>query len=262
MIDLSAVIDTAERDPLVVAFGLMVLGGLTTHFLLKKQPFPRAILRVVFLILLTIVLAYAGIVPYQTLPLTGTPLLDIVHGALKVAWWFWMAWFLVGFLRAFIIVEHRPREGKLLQDLFAGLIYLAALFAVIAYVFDLPIQGLLATSGAVAIILGLALQSTLGDVFSGVVLSFSRPYRPGDWISIDGGTDGRVIEMNWRATHVLTARRDLAIVPNSTIAKSKIVNVSSPSGIHGNTVTLQIGSMTSPSLASEILERAILNCLR
>src|SRR5438309_5566371 len=260
MIDLSAVIEMAERDPLVVAFGLMVLGGLTTHFLLKKQPFTRAIIRVVFLILLTIVLVNAGIVPYQPLQLTGTPFLDVVHGALKVAWWFWTAWFLVGFLRAFIIVEHRPREGKLLQDLFAGLIYLAALFAIIAYVFDLPIQGLLATSGVVAIILGLALQSTLGDVFSGVVLSFSRPYRPGDWVSIDGGTDGRVIEMNWRATHVLTGRRDLAIVPNSTIAKSRIVNVSSPSGIHGNTVTLQVGGRTPPSYATEVIERALLNC--
>src|SRR6266478_8210312 len=260
MIGLSAVIETVERDPLVVAFGLMVLGGLTTHFLLKKQPFTRAIIRVVFLILLTIVLVSAGIIPYQPLQLTGTPFLDVVHGALKVAWWFWTAWFLVGFLRAFIIVEHRPREGKLLQDLFAGLIYLAALFAVIAYVFDLPIQGLLATSGAVAIILGLALQSTLGDVFSGVVLSFSRPYRPGDWISIDGSTDGRVIEMNWRATHVLTGRRDLAIVPNSTIAKSKIVNVSSPSGIHGVTITVQLDAKTAPSAGTEILQHAILNC--
>ena len=126
--------------------------------------------------------------------------------------------------------------------------------------FDVPIQGLLATSGVIAIILGLALQSTLGDVFSGIVLSFSRPYRPGDWISIDGGTDGRVIEMNWRATHVLTARRDLAIVPNSTIAKSRIVNVSSPSGIHGNTVTLQVGGRTPPSSATEVIERALLNC--
>ena len=37
--------------------------------------------------------------------------------------------------------------------------------------------------------------------------------------------------MNWRATHVLTAKRDLAIVPNSAIAKAKIINASSPSGI-------------------------------
>jgi small-conductance mechanosensitive channel len=259
MIDLSAVIDTVERDPLVVAFGLMVLGGLTTYFLLKNRPFARAIVRVVFLVLLTIVLLRADIVPYQPLRLTGNPVLDAVHAALKVVWWLGTAWFLVGFLRAFIIVEHRPREGKLIQDLLAGLIYLAALFAIVAYVFDLPVQGLLATSGVVAIILGLALQSTLGDVFSGIVLSFSRPYRPGDWVSIDGGTDGRVIEMNWRATHVLTGRRDLAIVPNSTIAKSKIVNVSSPSGIHGVTITVQLDARTAPSAGTEILQHAILN---
>ncbi len=244
MIDLSARIEAVEQDPLVVAFGLMVLGGLTTHFLLKNYPFARAIIRVIFLILLTVVLVSADIVPYRPLRLTGTPFLDAVHGALKVAWWLWAAWFLVGFLRAFVIVEHRPREGKLLQDLLAGFIYLAAVFAIVAYVFDLPIQGLLATSGAIAIILGLALQSTLGDAFSGVVLSFSRPYRPGDWISLEGGTDGRVIEMNWRATHVLTGRRDLAIVPNSTIAKSKIVNVSSPSGLHGVTITVQLDAKT------------------
>src|SRR5215475_9889167 len=259
MIDLSVVMAIAARDPLVVGFGLMVLGGLTTHVLCKHAPFTRAIVRVVCLLLLTILLLHAGIVPYRPLPSTGSPVRDAVHGALQVAWWLWAAWFLVSVLRAFVIVEHRPREGKLLQDLLATLIYLAAVFAIVAYVFDLPIQGLLATSGAVAIILGLALQSTLGDVFSGVVLSFSRPYRPGDWISIDGGTDGRVIEMNWRATHVLTGRRDLAIVPNSTIAKSKIVNVSSPSGLHGTSVTVQLDAKTPPSRCSEILDHAIRN---
>jgi small-conductance mechanosensitive channel/CRP-like cAMP-binding protein len=260
MINWPVVVHEAEHDPLVAAFVLMAVGGLTTHFLFKRYPLVRAIIRVVFLILLTIVLVGADIVPYQPLRFTGNPLLDAVHGALKVAWWLFAAWFVVGFLRAFVIVEHRPREGKLLQDLMAGLIYLAAIFAIIAYVFDLKIQGLLATSGVAAIILGLALQSTLSDVFSGVVLSFSRPYRPGDWISIDGGTDGRVIEMNWRATHVLTARRDLAIVPNSTIAKSKIVNVSSPSGLHGITITVQVDAKAPPASASQILEHAILNC--
>ena len=260
MIDFLAVIQKAVQDPLVVAFGLLVLGGLTTHFLLKKYPFVRAVLRVIFLILLTVVLVNADIVPYQPLQFTGTPFVDAVHGSLKVAWWLFAAWFVVGFLRAFVVVEHRPREGKLLKDLMAGLVYIVAAFAIIAYVFDLPIQGLLATSGAVAIILGLALQSTLGDVFSGVVLSFSRPYRPGDWINLEGGTDGRVIEMNWRATHVLTGRRDLAIVPNSTIAKSKIVNVSSPSGIHGVTITVQLDAKTPPATGTAILEQAILNC--
>jgi small-conductance mechanosensitive channel len=258
MIDLSNL--AAVRDPLVPILGLFLLGGPAAYFLFKRNTIGRAVVRVIFLIVLTIALVRADIVPYQPLELTGSPFRDAVHAILKIAWWLWAAWFLVGVMRAVIVFQRSPREAKLLQDLLAGVIYLAALFAIVSYVFDLPIQGLLATSGVVAIILGLALQSTLGDVFSGIVLSFSRPYRPGDWVSIEGGTDGRVIELNWRATSILTARRDLAIVPNSTIAKSKIVNVSSPSGLHGTTVTVQLDAKTAPARGSEILEHAIRNC--
>src|SRR5260370_34363922 len=150
-----------------------------------------------------------------------------------------------------VMGERLPRETKLVQDVLAGLIYLADAFAVIAYVLNLPVQGLLGTSGVLAIILGLALQSTLSDVFSGIVLSFSRPYAPGDWINIDGGTEGRVIEMNWRATHVLTGRRDLPIGTNRTLAKAEIVNGSSPPGIHGTTGPLPPAVRTPPTPGSE-----------
>jgi small-conductance mechanosensitive channel/CRP-like cAMP-binding protein len=259
MIDLPSMGAAAVHDPLVVTLFVFSLGGLLTHVLFRRHPLGRAMVRVFFLVVLSIVLLRAGVVPYEPLARTGEAFQDAVHAALKIAWWLWAAWFVVGFLRVFVVAEHRPREGKLVQDLLAGLVYLAAVFAIIAYVFDLPIKGLLATSGAIAIILGLALQSTLSDVFSGIVLNFSRPYRPGDWISIDGSTDGRVIEMNWRATHVLTAKRDLAIVPNSTIAKAKIVNASSPSGIHGMTVTVQLDAKTPPATSAEILQHAILN---
>jgi len=259
MIGLLQAAAAAVRDPLVVTLFVLLLGGLLTHLLFRRHPLSRATLRVIFLVGLTIVLIHAEVVPYEPQTRTGVPFQDATHAALKIAWWLLVAWFLVGFLRVVVVTERRPREGKLVHDLLAGLIYLAAVFAIIAYVFDLPIQGLLATSGAIAIILGLALQSTLSDVFSGIVLNFSRPYRPGDWISIDGSTDGRVIEMNWRATHVLTGTSDLAIVPNSTIAKAKIVNTSSPSSIHSMSVTVQLDPKTYPSTGAEILRHAILN---
>jgi small-conductance mechanosensitive channel/CRP-like cAMP-binding protein len=259
MTDLIALAETTARDPLIGAFALMAVGVLVSRLLLKQQPIWRAIARVVFLVLLTLLLLRNGIVPYEPLHSTGTPFHDVIVGTLKIAWWFWAAWFLVALIRSIVVFEHRRHEGKLIQDLLSALIYLAAAFAVIAYVFDLPVQGLLATSGVIAIVLGLALQSTLNDVFSGLVLSLSRPYRPGDWINIEGGTEGQVIEMNWRATHVLTPRRDLAIVPNSTIAKSKILNVSFPSSIHGITVSVQLDSRTPPANGTNVLELAILN---
>ena len=243
-------INAIIRDPLILTLALLAVGVVAAHVLFLQFPLGRAIVRVVFLVLLTVAQLYAGVVPFQPLHSTGVALLDAVHAILKIAWWLWAAWFLVGFIRVFINFEHRPHEARLVQDLLAGLVYLTALFAIVAYVLNLPVQGLLATSGVIAIILGLALQSTLGDVFSGIILSFTQPYRPGDWVNIDGGAEGRVIEINWRATHILTGRRDLAVLPNSTIAKSKIVNVSSPSRIHGVTITVAIDGRSPPSTAT------------
>ncbi len=173
MNDLADMMAAAAHDPLAVALVIFGLAGLATHLLFRMHPLGRAMARVILLVALTIVLLKAGVAPYRPLMWTGTPFRDGVHGVLEIAWWLWAAWFMVGVARVFIVAEHRPRESKLVQDLLAALVYLAAVFAIIAYVFDLPIQGLVATSGAVAIILGLALQSTLGDVFSGIVLNLS-----------------------------------------------------------------------------------------
>jgi small-conductance mechanosensitive channel len=193
--DLTAAANMLAHDPLVGGFALIAAGVLIGRLLFKQKPIWRAVSRVIFLALLTLLLLYDGIVPYQPLQITGTPYRDTIAGTLKIAWWLWAAWFLVAVVRAVVILEGRPRDGRLIQDILSAIIYLGAAFAIIAYVFDLPIQGLLATSGVIAIVLGLALQSTLNDVFSGLVLSLSHPYRPGDWVKFDGGTEGQIVEL-------------------------------------------------------------------
>lgn len=260
MTNFVTIVMTTAKDPLVAAFAVIATGVLVSRLLFRQKPIWRAIARIVFLALLTLVLLSNGIVPYESPRSTGAPADDAIVAILKIVWWLWAAWFLVALIHSVVVIERRPREEKLVQDLVSALIYLAAAFAIVAYVLDFPIQGLLATSGVIAIVLGLALQSTLNDVFSGLVLSLSRPYRQGDWINIEGGTEGHVVEMNWRATHILTSRHDLAIVPNSGIVKSKIVNASSPSDLHGVTVTVQLDSGTPPATGVRILELAMLNC--
>src|SRR5437660_1307884 len=83
-------------------------------------------------------------------------------------------------------------------------------------------------TGVLAIILGLALQSTLADVFSGIALNLSKAYEVGDWIVLSDGTQGRVIETNWRSTHLLNGSNDLVVLPNSSLAKAQLTNLSSP----------------------------------
>lgn len=93
----------------------------------------------------------------------------------------------------------------MIQDLIVAAVYLGVLLSILAFIFGVPIGTLLATSGVVAIILGLALQNTLGDVFSGIALTLGRPYIIGDWIELSDGTEGRVVASNWRSTYLLTA---------------------------------------------------------
>ena len=199
-----------------------------------------------------------GVVPYRPGVSIGAEPTRLFVGALEVIWWLGAAWLAVGFLRAFVVLGRQPRESKLVQDLLAALIYLAATFAIVAYVFDLPVKGLLATSGALAIIIGLALQSSLGDVFSGIVLNIERPYRVGDWIILDDTLQGKVIETNWRATHILTGNQDVAIIPNSVIAKSRLVNCSTPTKIHGASIRVRLEPSLTPAAGCNLLKEVLL----
>lgn len=186
------------------------------------------------------------------------PLRRLLAGGLEIAWWLAGAWFTVGFLRAFVVLRRQPHQAKLVQNLMAALIYAVAIVAIVGYVFNLPVKGLLATSGVVAIVLGLALQSSLGDVFSGVVLNIERPYQIGDWVILDDDVQGKVIETNWRATHFLTGNQDVAIIPNSIIAKSRVVNCSSPSRIHGASIRVKLEPMATLGAETKLLHEVLL----
>ncbi len=120
--------------------------------------------------------------------------LHLMATGLQIAWWLFGARTLTVLIGA-VVMQRVGHSGRLLQDLLGAVIFLIASIAILAYVLELPVKGVLATSGALAIIVGLALQSTLGDVFSGIVLNTTKPYQLHDWISIDG-TEGRVTDID------------------------------------------------------------------
>jgi small-conductance mechanosensitive channel/CRP-like cAMP-binding protein len=253
-------IEATASDPLFLAGVVIVAGFFGARYWQGRSSFVRFLVQLLVLAILTTLMLAGGVVPYRPDVTSVTEAKRLYVGTLEVIWWLGSAWLAAGFLRAFVVLGRQPRESKLVQDLLAGLIYLAATFAILANVFDLPVRGLLATSGAVAIIIGLALQSSLGDVFSGIVLNIERPYRVGDWIILDDNLQGKVIETNWRATHILTGNQDVAIVPNSFIAKSKLVNCSSPTGIHGSSIRVRLEPSLTPAAGRNLLKEALLGC--
>jgi small-conductance mechanosensitive channel len=247
--------------PLVVAGGILVAGFLMTRLALHGRPIRQLLCQLATIAGLTAMLVVAGVIPFEPTPVMDPTITYFVTSAFKIVWWLAASWLLAGIVRTILVFKRRPVETRFLQDLCSGLIYGSAIMGIIANVFDMAISGLLAASGVIAIVLGLALQSTLSDVFSGVVLNITKPYHPGDWVILDG-LEGRVIETNWRATQILTDTNDVAFVPNSIIAKSKLLNASRPSGSHGLKVVVRLDPAVAPSGAVAVLETAMLGCNR
>ena len=247
-------------SPLPVAVIVAVVGVTIVPWALRQPTRTRIAIGLAYLSVYTYALSHTGVLPFQpALPTLDTETHILVQG-LQILWWFVFARCLIAIGRVFLLYRHKLQERKFATDLLSGAVYLAVVFAVVGFVFELPITGLLATSGAVAIVLGLALQSTVSDVFSGIALSIERPYRIGDLIGLEGSVEGTVIEISWRATHIMSGSQDDIIVPNSVIAKSRIVNYSFPLRVHGVTFSVLLDDRTAPGRGIEILEHALLEC--
>jgi small-conductance mechanosensitive channel/CRP-like cAMP-binding protein len=244
--------------PLFFAATAIVAGFLIIRLRQWRSALLRFFAQLLGFIIVTSLLLSSGVFPYRPGVIAGNETWHIFVGALEVLWWFGAAWLATGFLRAFVVLGGK-RESKLAQDLLAALIYLTAFFSIVSHVLDLPVKGLLATSGALAIIIGLALQSSLADVFSGIVLNIERPYHVGDWIIVDDNLQGQIVETNWRATHILTGNQDIAIIPNSVIAKTKLVNCSTPTRLHGANLRIKLAPLTTPAATCALLKEALLS---
>jgi hypothetical protein len=97
-------------------------------------------------------------------------------------------------------------------------------------VFGVRWAPLLATSAIVSVVLGLALQDTLGNLFAGVALQFDKPYEIGDWIEVHGSSGqlfvGEVHEITWRATTLFGFFDEVLTLPNRLVAQSEVANFS------------------------------------
>ena len=85
----------------------------------------------------------------------------------------------------------------------------------------------LTTSAVGAVVVGFALQDTLGNLFAGLAIQIERPFRVGQWIKV-GEFEGKVEEVTWRATKLLTKDGQFVVVPNSIASKDPILNYSEP----------------------------------
>ncbi|MCE9582569.1 MAG: mechanosensitive ion channel family protein [Planctomycetes bacterium] len=128
--------------------------------------------------------------------------------------------------------QGRPPHSQFFKDVIRTIVILALVMVGAKSAFPgTDIGQLVTTSAILSLVIGLALQESLSNVFSGLMLTIDEPYKPGDWIEIDG-KEGKVLDSNWRSVRVLTRDDDVIYVPNSNMAKHNVVNFTAPTPLH------------------------------
>ena len=168
----------------------------------------------------------------------------------------------VAALSAFRVVvaelADRPRRTgrrpipRLLLALPRLLLVLATAWLLIAGVWGIDLSALLTALGVTSLVVSLALQDTLSGIASGFTLLADQPFSTGDWIESDD-VEGRVIDVNWRATRIQDRNGDLVVIPNGQLAKATIVNFDQPSRLHRVKVRVQIDRSAPPTTAIAML---------
>ena len=131
-----------------------------------------------------------------------------------------------------------------------------AIFALIGTV--LLRETLLTTSAVGAVVVGFALQDTLGNLFAGLAIQVEKPFRVGHWIQVSG-RDGQVQEVTWRATKLRTKDGEFLVIPNSVVSKEPVLNYSEPTVANSISVDVGASYLTPPNEVKDAILRAVAN---
>jgi small-conductance mechanosensitive channel len=123
--------------------------------------------------------------------------------------------------------RHGSEMIRLSSNIARILVLAGAIFLFLS-LWKINITPLLASAGIVGVAVALAAKETLSNFFGGVTVLLDQPYRVGDYIILDAGERGEVVEIGLRSTRILT-RDDVQIsIPNSIITNTKVINESAP----------------------------------
>lgn len=147
---------------------------------------------------------------------------------------------------------HRGREhfSTIFRDLLTLTLWSLVVMVVLRTFFKIDVSALLAVPAVLTVVVGFALQETLGNIFSGLTLQISRPFEPGDWVRVADKV-GRVHDVGWRATTVVTRANEWLDIPNAQLAKDLLFNY----GNHAvaEEVSIGLGYGEPPNRVREVI---------
>jgi small-conductance mechanosensitive channel/CRP-like cAMP-binding protein len=186
-----------------------------------------------------------------------------IVGVLRLVSFAILAYLMVRALNAFIFgLVFRFRRGfeapTLVRNIFSIVAFTALFFLIFTLIFpDANLGAVFTTSAIFGVILGLALQDTLGNFFAGISLQADKPFQVGDVITV--GSDrhtGVVEEITWRAVKIRTFQNHIVLLSNSTAAKEPI-EVCPRENLNARIVFFNTIFTDSPAKAIHVVREAV-----
>jgi branched-chain amino acid transport system substrate-binding protein len=177
-----------------------------------------------------------------------------------ILWWITPAHLINLVVKRFLWKPLEDKTGQTVPNVvrlfISVLIYLLAIFGIVAFVYDQALTSLLATSGVLAMIIGLAIQINISNIFSGIVINLERPFRVNDGIKIQIGRvfhEGTVVDITWRTTRLMTQDGYILSIPNSVASEAVIHNYNYTEELCQSILNIKIDYAHPPARVEKIL---------
>ncbi len=161
-------------------------------------------------------------------------------------------------INAVVLVGLNPLRVDRVPDKFPAIVQDAVIIGLILLVSTFLSDRLLTTSAVSAVVLGFALQDTLGNAFAGLAIQSEKPFHVGHWIRV-GELEGRVAEVTWRATKLRTKTGNFVILPNNIVGKEAITNYSEPASPTRLSVEVGATYLVAPNEVKAAIHEALRN---
>jgi small-conductance mechanosensitive channel len=244
-------VDTARLTSPHFVAGLALLVAALAVYLVASNPALRRRLRFTLGVVLAAIAAHVVLMTAPLPPAFGPNIFSVEKLLLTL-----------GLIQAVIALLFHSwfseRATERAPGIVQGALVLGVFLVVVTLVF--PDQ-LFAASAIGAVVVGFALQDTLGNFFAGLALQIDRPFKAGHWIEV-GAFQGRVTEITWRATKIQTKAGNLVIVPNNIVGKEAITNYSEPIAPTRLSVEVGTGYRIPPNFVREAILTALTRCPR
>ena len=164
-------------------------------------------------------------------------------------------------INAVVVLLINPFREDRVPDRFPAILQDAIVLVLVLIASTFLSQQLLTTSAVSAVVLGFALQDTLGNAFAGLAIQSEKPFHVGQWIKVTD-YEGRVTEVTWRATKLRTKAGTLVILPNNVVSKEAITNYSEPTAPVRTFVEVGAAYQAPPNQVKAAMLEAVRHCTR